>query len=177
MNNYTFITLAAEEKGGLFDFGPTLPLIVIQFLVLLFVLNIILYNPLITLLEKRASNTVSQLTAASEILATGNDLIESYNNTLKTARTQSKENITLLDQEQSEIVVKSVTGFLTKVDGFGGYVLHSNDVIINCILNNDLLPLEQKKDIILFFIKLSQYGDSTGSHILQFYHDLVSCLL
>ena len=83
----------------------------------------------------------------------------------------------LLDVEQSEIVVKSVTGFLTKVDGFGGYVLHSNDVIINCILNNDLLPLEQKKDIILFFIKLSQYGDSTGSHILQFYHDLVSCLL
>lgn len=83
----------------------------------------------------------------------------------------------LLDQEQSEIVVKSVTGFLTKVDGFGGYVLHSNDVIINCILNNNLLPLEQKKDIILFFIKLSQYGDSTGSHILQFYHDLVSCLL
>lgn len=83
----------------------------------------------------------------------------------------------LLDQEQSELVVKGITGFLTKVDSFGGYVLHSNDVIINCILNNDLLPLEQKKDIILFFIKLSQYGDSTGSHILQFYHDLVSCLL
>tara|TARA_B100000902_G_scaffold399948_1_gene473891 strand:- start:5709 stop:6140 length:432 start_codon:yes stop_codon:yes gene_type:complete len=83
----------------------------------------------------------------------------------------------LLDQEQSEIIVKSVTGFLTKVDGFGGYVLHSNDVIINYILNNDLLSLEQKKDIILFFIKLSQYGDSMGSHILQFYHDLVNCLI
>lgn len=83
----------------------------------------------------------------------------------------------LLDQEKSEFVVKGVTGFLTKVDGFGGYVLHTNDVIINCILNNDLLPLDQKKDIILFFIKLSQYGDSTGSHILQFYHDLVNCLL
>jgi glucose-6-phosphate isomerase len=83
----------------------------------------------------------------------------------------------LLDQEQSESLVKGVTGFLTKVDGFGGYVLHSNDVLINCILNNDFLPLENKKDIILFFIKLSQYGDSTGSHILQFYHDLVSCLL
>lgn len=83
----------------------------------------------------------------------------------------------LLDQEKSEQLVKGVTGFLTKVDGFGGYVLHTNDVIINCILNNDLLPLEQKKSIILFFIKLSQYGDSTGSHILQFYHDLVNCLL
>ncbi len=83
----------------------------------------------------------------------------------------------LLDQEQSESLVKGVTGFLTKVDGFGGYVLHSNDVLINCILNNDFLPLEQKKELILFFIKLSQYGDSTGSHILQMYHDLVSCLL
>jgi hypothetical protein len=83
----------------------------------------------------------------------------------------------LLNVEQSEQLVKGVTGFLTKVDGFGGYVLHSNDVIINYILNNDLLPLEQKKSIILFFIKLSQYGDSTGSHILQFYHDLVNCLL
>ncbi len=83
----------------------------------------------------------------------------------------------LLDLEQSEIIVKGITSFLTKVDGFGGYVLHTNDVIINCILNNDFLPLENKKDIILFFIKLSQYGDSTGSHILQFYHDLVSCLL
>ena len=51
----------------------------------------------------------------------------------------------LLDQEKSEFVVKGVTGFLTKVDGFGGYVLHTNDVIINCILNNDLLPLDQKK--------------------------------
>lgn len=83
----------------------------------------------------------------------------------------------LLDQEKSEQLVKGVTGFLTKVDGFGAYVLHTNDVIINCILNNDLLPLEQKKDIILFFIKMSQHGDATGSHILQFYHDLVSCLL
>lgn len=83
----------------------------------------------------------------------------------------------LLDQEKSEQLVKDVTGFLTKVDSFGGYVLHSNDVIINCILNNDILPLEQKKSIILFFIELSQHGDATGSQILQFYHDLVNCLL
>ena len=83
----------------------------------------------------------------------------------------------LLNFEQSEQLVKGVTGFLTKVDGFGGYVLHANDVIINCILNNDLIPLEQKKSIILFFIQLSQHGDATGSHILQFYHDLVNCLL
>lgn len=83
----------------------------------------------------------------------------------------------LLDTEKSEAIVKGITGFLTKVDGFGGYVLHMNDVMINCILNNDHITMETKKSLVLFFIKMSQMGDSTGSHILQFYHDLVNCLL
>ena len=83
----------------------------------------------------------------------------------------------LLNQDQSEIVVKKITGFLTSVDGFGGYVLHANDVLINMILNNDLLKMETKKSIVLFFIQMSQNGDATGSHILQFYHDIVNCLL
>tara|TARA_E500000178_G_scaffold274089_1_gene272573 strand:+ start:1557 stop:2042 length:486 start_codon:yes stop_codon:yes gene_type:complete len=95
MNNYTFITLA---EGGLFDFGPTLPLITIQFLILLLILNFILYNPLITLLEKRATWVITQLTTASEILATGKELIETYNETLIIARKQSKENIIGFDK-------------------------------------------------------------------------------
>lgn len=83
----------------------------------------------------------------------------------------------MLDIEKNEFIVKFITSFLTKVDGFGGYVLHTNDIIINHILNNNYLDLEIKKKIILFFIKLSQYGDSTGSHILKLYYDLVNCLL
>ena len=83
----------------------------------------------------------------------------------------------LLDTEKSEAIVKGITGFLTKVDGFGGYVLHMNDVMINCILNNHHITMETKKSLVLFFIKMSQMGDSTGSHILEFYHDLVNCLL
>tara|TARA_Y100000389_G_scaffold199514_1_gene238024 strand:+ start:77 stop:502 length:426 start_codon:yes stop_codon:yes gene_type:complete len=83
----------------------------------------------------------------------------------------------LLNDNQSEILVKKITSFLTSVDGFGGYVLHTNDVLINIILNNDYFPMERKKSIILFLIRVSQYGDSTGSHILQLYHDLVNCLL
>ena len=43
MNDQIFIALAAEEKGGLFDFGATLPLVAIEFLLLMFVLNLILY--------------------------------------------------------------------------------------------------------------------------------------
>lgn len=83
----------------------------------------------------------------------------------------------ILSIKQSENTVKGITGFLTKVDGFGGYVLHMNDVLINYILNNENLTMETKKVLVLYFIQMSQMGDSTGSHILQFYHDLVNCLL
>ena len=83
----------------------------------------------------------------------------------------------LLDTDKSEAIVKGTTNFLTKVDGVGGYILHTNDIIINCILNNDIINMETKKSLILQLIHISQVGDSTGHQILQFYYDLVSCLL
>ncbi len=81
------------------------------------------------------------------------------------------------DTEQSEMIVKGTTSFLTKVDGIGGYILHTNDVIINFLLNNELLNNDIKKSLILQLISLSQAGDATGHQILQFYYDLVNCLL
>lgn len=83
----------------------------------------------------------------------------------------------LLDDNQSELIVKSTTNFLTKVDGVGGYILHTNDVIINYLLNNNFLNMETKKSLILKLIEFSQAGDATGHQILQLYYDLVSCLL
>jgi len=54
MNEQIFILLAEETgRGGLFDIGATLPLVAIQFLLLMFVLNLILYNPLYTLMNQR----------------------------------------------------------------------------------------------------------------------------
>ena len=82
-----------------------------------------------------------------------------------------------LDFEKSEAIVKATTSFLTKVDGVGGYILHTNDIIINYLLNNSYLNMETKKSLILTLIQYSQMGDSTGHQILQLYHDLVNCLL
>lgn len=79
--------------------------------------------------------------------------------------------------EKSEEIVKTTTSFLTKVDGIGGYILHTNDIIINTILNNDLIDMKTKKIMILNLIEFSQIGDATGHNILQVYHDLVNCLL
>ena len=54
MNEQIYILLAQEGgPGGLFDIGATLPLVALQFLILMFVLNSILYNPLITSMNQR----------------------------------------------------------------------------------------------------------------------------
>ena len=84
---------------------------------------------------------------------------------------------TLLNEEQSEIIVKKISNLFPKMDIISHYVLHTNDVMINNVLNNEYLNLDTKKDIVLFLIKFTQFGDSSGSHILQLYHDIVNCLL
>ena len=82
-----------------------------------------------------------------------------------------------LDSDNHEYLVKSITSFLPKVDGVGGFVLHMNDVFINYILHVDVLSPNIKKSLILLIINISQMGDAAGHTILQYYYDLVDCLL
>ena len=89
MNDQIFIALAAEEKGGLFDFGATLPLVAIEFLLLMFVLNLILYNPLVTLINQRNEYILDNLSKASEMLTTANELTTEYETELKATKKTS----------------------------------------------------------------------------------------
>ena len=82
-----------------------------------------------------------------------------------------------LDDSQGELIVKQISGVFPKMDIISHFVLHTNDVLINYVLNNNYIDLENKKQVALFLIKMTQLGDSTGSHILQIYYDLVNCLL
>ena len=71
MNEQFFIILAEEsKKGGLFDIGATLPLVAIQFLILMFLLNLLLYNPLTTLMNQRNEYILDNLSKASNMLVT-----------------------------------------------------------------------------------------------------------
>ena len=83
----------------------------------------------------------------------------------------------LFDEKQSEFIVKKIAGIFPKMDIISHYVLHTNDVLINTILNDTHLKMEIKKLLVLFLINLTQSGDATGGHILQLYQDIVNCLL
>jgi F-type H+-transporting ATPase subunit b len=93
MNEQILIVLAEEERGGLFDFGATLPLMAVQFLLLMFILNLVLYTPLLTLMNKRNEYIVSNLAKASEILAQANQLTSEYEEELAKTKKQAQQEL------------------------------------------------------------------------------------
>ena len=102
MNDQIFIALAPEEKGGLFDFGATLPLVAIEFLLLMFVLNLILYNPLVTLINQRNEYILDNLSKASEMLTTANELTTEYETELKATKKQAQQEIVASQKIQKQ---------------------------------------------------------------------------
>ena len=63
------------------------------------------------------------------------------------------------------------------MDSISHHVLHTNSVLINCVLNNSHISTEIKKLLVLLLVEFTQFGDASGGVILQIYHDLVNCLL
>jgi len=80
MVNFSTVNLssAIEGPGGLFDFNATLPLVAIQFLLLMFALNTVLYSPLLSVIDERKQYILKNLGKASELLSEANSLITQY---------------------------------------------------------------------------------------------------
>ena len=103
MNEQIYILLAQEGgPGGLFDIGATLPLVALQFLILMFVLNSILYNPLITLMNQRNEYILDNLSKASEMLITAEELTTQYEADLSTTKKEAQQEISPLQKVQKE---------------------------------------------------------------------------
>jgi F-type H+-transporting ATPase subunit b len=114
MNDQIFIALAAEEKGGLFDFGATLPLVAIEFLLLMFILNLILYNPLVTLINQRNEYILDNLSKASEMLSTANELTNEYETELKATKKLAQQEI-IKSQKNSKTKFRNRTKVVSKI--------------------------------------------------------------
>ena len=92
------------EQGGLFDFNATLPLMMLQFLLLMSILNIIFYKPVTYILDERAEYIRNSLTTASAYLVKANELTEKYEKALAESRKQAQEIIRSSQKEAQSIV-------------------------------------------------------------------------
>nr|YP_009369930.1 ATP synthase CF0 subunit B' [Boldia erythrosiphon]ARO90618.1 ATP synthase CF0 subunit B' [Boldia erythrosiphon] len=92
------------SKAGLFDFNATLPLIVLQFLALMLILNFIFYKPIIKILDERDEYIRTSLTNASNKLLKANLLTVSYETQLGDARKLAQSTIATRKKQAQELV-------------------------------------------------------------------------
>jgi len=133
-----FLMLIANSEvtgpGGLFDIDATLILVGIQFIILTIVLNIILYNPLLTIIEERNKYILTNINNASEILIKVNELTSQYNYELEKVNEETQ-----LDIAKSQKIYKEILEIELKISQ------NHIDILLNTI-TKDLL---MKKDITL----------------------------
>jgi len=111
MINFSILISSSEVSGpgGLFDFNATLPLIAIQFLLIMVLLNIVLYNPLLTIIEERQEYILTNLGKASEILTEANKLTTQYEQELASVRKEAQLEITNSQKIHKEILETELT--------------------------------------------------------------------
>jgi F-type H+-transporting ATPase subunit b len=88
-----WITLLAVEtgkQGGLFDLDATLPLVAIQFLILVLILNATFYKPLGTAIDQRNDYVRKNQLDAQERLAKAEQMAKQYEQELAVARKRSQ---------------------------------------------------------------------------------------
>jgi len=90
--------------GGLFDIDATLPLVAIQFILLTVILNVILYSPLLSIMEERKEYILTNLGKASELLSEANKLTAQYEEELNSVRKEAQLEITNSQKIHKEIL-------------------------------------------------------------------------
>jgi F-type H+-transporting ATPase subunit b len=121
MLDTSILFLATEKEGGLFDLDGTLPLVAIQFLALMFVLNLILYTPLLNTINDRNQYINKNLASASSILSQSKQLITQYEKELAKARKEAQVEMSSLQKLHKTILEtetkasqKDIEDFLSK---------------------------------------------------------------
>lgn len=106
MINFSTLILSSEVSGpgGLFDINATLPLVAIQFVILMIMLNTLLFNPLLTIIEERKEYILTKLGKASKALAEANRLTGTLDNEISDIRKQEQLKITNSQKIYKEIL-------------------------------------------------------------------------
>lgn len=150
MTETSILLLASEKPGGLFDFDGTLPLMAIQFLALMFLLNFILYTPLLNVINDRNQYISKNLANASSILSQSNQLIKQYETELGKARKEAQLEISTLQKLHKSILETEARSSQKVIDEFLVKITNS---------------FKAKKDKVL--VSLESEIDSLSSQIIS----------
>lgn len=95
----TVLATEATEGGGLFDFDATLPLMAVQFMILVAILNATFYKPLSKALDERDDYVRNTDGSAREQLEKVQQLTAEYERKLAATRKEAQETINSAREE------------------------------------------------------------------------------
>ena len=98
----------ASKEGGLFDLDATLPLMAIQFLILVLILNVTFYKPLGKAIDERNEHVRRNQLDAQERLAKAEQLAKQYEQELAAARKQSQSIVANAQAEAQKIAAEKI---------------------------------------------------------------------
>ncbi len=104
---------AGEPSGGLFDIDATLPIMAIQFLLLVVVLNKLFFTPLTGAIDGRNDYVRQQIALAKERLEKANALALAYEKELVAARKATQEKIATAQAEATKLRNQQIAEAMT----------------------------------------------------------------
>jgi F-type H+-transporting ATPase subunit b len=99
----------------MFDFNATLPLMAVQFLLLVVILNVVFYKPLTKVLTDREDFIRARNTNAQEALAKSKKLAEQYEQELANTRRQAQAVITAAQADAQKIAKEQIASAQSEV--------------------------------------------------------------
>ncbi len=141
---YPFIFyLVTNKTGGLFDLDGTFFLILLQFLILMFTLNFILYNPISNSIIERTNYITNNLKISSNILLKTDQLTKLYHNQIahiqKIVELEKKD----LQKQYREVALKKKKFLQNTLDK------HINNIINSFNLDKDIIYVTMHQKILL----------------------------
>jgi F-type H+-transporting ATPase subunit b len=104
----------AAKEGGLFDFDATLPLMALQFILLVVVLNAVFYKPLSKSIDDRDDYVRKNLLEARERLSKAENLAKQYEQELAETRRKSQATIAAAQADAQKIAAQKMQEALTE---------------------------------------------------------------
>ncbi|MCY7333960.1 MAG: F0F1 ATP synthase subunit B' [Pseudanabaena sp. CAN_BIN31] len=96
---------AVEHKGGLFDINATLPIMAVQFVVFVALLNVVFFKPLTKAIDDRDDYVRSQIVVSKERLEKAELIVKEYEQELAAAR-KSTQNVLATAQSSANKIRK-----------------------------------------------------------------------